>query len=225
MIFPLTKTQPTPLQFPTHHSLEYKKVMLIEPMYTLIIPSQQDPQALKPRPGAIEFITRLSKCYNIILYSSRKIKILKKIQKILDPNSENIKQLIPRKACYLTNQKKFFKDLNIVKNQNLKDMLIVDYKPQSFFPCLDNGYLIPHWNGDGFDDQLGKKTCDFLKELAKEHNIFFRLRAKFKLRSILDVVLGKKKQKKKIIDFNKDSVMRNKGNSTPTTADVSKNKG
>lgn len=101
---------------------------------------------------------------------------------------------------------------------------MIDYKPQSLFPCIDNGYLIPHWNGDEFDDQINKQKCDFLKKMAKEQNLFFRLRAKFKLRTILDIVLGKKKTKKKIIDFNKETVSAKKGNSTPTTTDVSKNR-
>lgn len=210
-------------------------------MFTLILPqnatTSSNGKEYNIRPGAIEFIASLSESYDVVLYSSRKYQILEDIRTILDPDSKHIKQIICRKSCYLTSQKKFFKDLNLIKNRNIKDMVILDYKPQSFFPTLDNGILIPHWNGDEFDDQLNEEKVNFLLMLAKEHNIPFRIKARFRLYSILDIVIGKKKKRKKkvIIDFNKGKktphpiklkeIQPEKIVSTPTTADVANSQG
>lgn len=205
--------------------------MFIEPIYTLVLQAEEN-GGLKVRPGAKEFLLVMSEFYDIVLFSSRKSSLLDKIAEILDPENKIIKQKISRKSCFLTKSKKFFKNLEIIKNKNLKDMLIIDYKPQSFFPNLDNGVLIPHWNGDEFDDQLNKEKKDFLIEISKEHNIPFRLKARLKMYTIMDIVLNRapqkesnRKKKKVIIDFNKKKNDKFEV-STPTTKDeiVNKNK-
>jgi len=48
------------------------------------------------------------------------------------------------------------KDLRIIKNRNLKNILIVDNNPAVFGECVDNGIAVKDFLGDPNDTELVK---------------------------------------------------------------------
>ena len=76
-------------------------------------------------------------------------------------------QVFSQEDCSLIKEQKYVKDLFLVKNRHLKDILMVDYKCQSFGFNLSNGVFLPHWNGSPEEDVL-MGYAEYLTLLAKE---------------------------------------------------------
>lgn len=138
------------------------------------MPEPTDPNIYKIRPNSIEFLEELKNHYEIVIYSSRKFTIVHQVAELLDPKGQIFSQVLSRRSCHLTNTKKFLKDIKLVKNRNSKNMLIIDYKPQSFALSLENGVILLHWNGDEFDDQLMGEKLDYLIKLSKEYSCSYK---------------------------------------------------
>jgi len=163
-------------------------------MYTLIMPIEspdKEERKYKIRPNAIEFLEALSEVYELVIYSSRKFTVVHEVGDILDPKGTLFVQTLSRRSCYLTKSKKFLKDLKLIKNRNLKNMLILDYKPQSFSKSPENGVIMLHWNGDEFDDQLMGKKLNYLKAMAKEYSCSFKNDKLMNYSEIMKEVFGK----------------------------------
>jgi CTD small phosphatase-like protein 2 len=60
----------------------------------------------------------------------------------LDPNNEVIEYRLYRDSCVQTEEGVYIKDLRVIKNRNMKDMVIVDNAVYSFGFQLDNGIPI-----------------------------------------------------------------------------------
>lgn len=60
----------------------------------------------------------------------------------------------------------FIKDLRIIKNRDLKDMVIIDNMPHSFGFQIDNGIPILEWFNDPKDQELKYLTHYLLKGLS-----------------------------------------------------------
>jgi len=60
----------------------------------------------------------------------------------LDPKRELIEYRLYRDSCVETEEGVFIKDLRIIQNRNLKDMVIIDNAVYSFGYQLDNGIPI-----------------------------------------------------------------------------------
>jgi len=69
-----------------------------------------------------------------------------------------------------TNQRYFIKDLRIITNRLLKDMVIVDNLVESFAFQIENGIPILEWRGDKYDMEL-KYLSRYLNELSECEDI------------------------------------------------------
>jgi hypothetical protein len=174
----------------------------------------------KIRPGALDFLLELKEFYEIILYSSRKLSVIQDVAHLLDPKNTIFSQILSRKSCYLTKSKKFIKDLRIFKNRNIKDMIIVDYKPQSFATTPKNGVILIHWNGDEADTQLIDKKFDYLAKLSKEYSCEFKNSKIMNYQSLLEIALRKPETDLKASNLGLKS--KEQGISTATTDDLSR---
>ena len=65
----------------------------------------------------------------------------------LDPTRELIHHRLYREHCYQTEDGVYIKDLRIIKNRQLKDVVIIDNAVYSFGFQIDNGIpIIPFYN-------------------------------------------------------------------------------
>lgn len=64
----------------------------------------------------------------------------------------------------------FIKDLRLIGNKQLKDMLIIDNLAHSFGFQIENGIPIMEWHNDQNDQEL-KALIDYLKEAVNYPDI------------------------------------------------------
>lgn len=105
------------------------------------------------RPYCLEFIQELSKVYEIYVFTASSFSYATAVLKFLDPHSLYISGLLTRSNCMQTKNGFFIKDLRIIRNKDLKDVLIVDNLAHSFGFQIDNGVPILEWNR-GTDTEL-----------------------------------------------------------------------
>ena len=83
---------------------------------------------------------------------------------ILDPNDEYISHRFYRDSCIIKHEH-YIKDLRIIKNRDLKNMVIVDNSIVCFYNQLNNGIYVPSYHGDKDDNKL-EDVINLLKEIA-----------------------------------------------------------
>lgn len=54
------------------------------------------------------------------------------IKRILDPKNEFVKGILARENCVMLDDGRLMKDLALITNRSLKDIVILDYKIYSF---------------------------------------------------------------------------------------------
>lgn len=119
-----------------------------------------------------EFLNQLSPHYEIFFFSSRRHQILDtlitQINNRASPEKKIIvsKKYFSRKNCSLTENKKLIKDLFLIKDRHIKDIIFLDYKAESLAFNLGNLVLIPFWSGEPVEKVL-EGYLEYLKNLAK----------------------------------------------------------
>lgn len=89
---------------------------------------------------------------------------------ILDPNNEYITYRLFRDQCLQTNEGIFIKDLRIIANRSLDNLLIVDNATYSFGFQLENGIpVVPFY--DLKDDTELLDLMEYLKKMAQEKDV------------------------------------------------------
>ena len=72
----------------------------------------------------------------------------------LDPDNKYIKLRLYRNNCINVGDLIRVKDLSILKNINIKNIVLVDNNMYSFIPQMNNGILINSFYGDKEDEEL-----------------------------------------------------------------------
>jgi CTD small phosphatase-like protein 2 len=86
------------------------------------------------RPYVREMLGRLSKHYEIIVFTASYQCYADKILDYLDPEGTLIVHRIYREQCVVTNENIHIKDLRILTNRSLSNLILVDNSAYSF--CL-----------------------------------------------------------------------------------------
>jgi CTD small phosphatase-like protein 2 len=82
----------------------------------------------------------------------------------LDPHGQYIQHRLFRENCVQTEEGIYVKDLRVIANRNLSDMVIVDNAAYSFGYQIENGIpIIPYY--DNKSDQELKMLSKYLKYL------------------------------------------------------------
>ncbi len=131
---------------------------------------------IKVRPHAREFLKRMKEHYEILVFTASCSLYAETVVKELDPDKKYISYILDRNFCLETKNGFFIKDLRIIKNRELKNMIIVDNLVHSFGFQVENGVPIIEWTGNRSDQELkylgdylvAAKTYDDLREYNKE---------------------------------------------------------
>jgi len=100
------------------------------------------------------------------------------ILNILDPQNEYISYRLFREHCHKTKEGIFVKDLRVISNRNLKDIVIVDNYSYSYgFQMLNGVPIIPFYNNT--DDKELRKLSEFLIKISEVEDIRAAINAFF----------------------------------------------
>jgi len=113
-----------------------------------------------------EFLTTLSPLYEIIIFTASASPYARTIINYIDKDKRFINAILSREHCMETKNGFFIKDLRILKDRNLKDMIIVDNLAHSFGFQLENGVPILEFINDKKDEEL-KHLTEYLLEAYK----------------------------------------------------------
>lgn len=105
------------------------------------------------RPGAEEFLERMYKCYEIVIYTASLSIYADPLLDEIDPSNFASYRLF-REHCTFNNNA-FVKDLSVL-GRDLKDVIIVDNSPASYSFQPDNAVPILTWIDDMSDIKLAE---------------------------------------------------------------------
>ena len=113
------------------------------------------------RPGAVECLIKLKQYYEIVVFTASHACYANKMIDLLDPHNEIFSYRLFRDHCFKTSDGVYIKDLRILANRHLKDVILVDNAAYSFGLQQQNGVPILPFYNDKSDRQLFE-LVDFL---------------------------------------------------------------
>lgn len=103
----------------------------------------------------------------------------------LDPRHEYIQHRLFRESCVQTEEGVYVKDLRVLANRDLKDVILVDNAAYSFGFQIDNGIpILPFY--DNYNDKELKILTEYLKSMGDMKSVRETNAKTFKLRSLQD---------------------------------------
>lgn len=132
------------------------------------------------RPHCRKFLKELKEFYDIYIFSSDLTENIIQISNCIENSEKFFSGILGRKHCVSINKKIFIKNLDMISNRKLSDMIIVDLTPVSFSLNIDNGIPLLPWFGDPLDEELiGLK--DYLLKIHETDDFMDANRKWFKL--------------------------------------------
>jgi len=117
------------------------------------------------RPYAFEILKELSQYYEIVIFTASHSSYANVVLDYLDPQNQYIQHRLYREHCTPTEEGVYIKDLRVIGNRNMQDMIIVDNAAYSFGYQIENGIpIVPFY--DNKTDQELKHLIPYLKFLS-----------------------------------------------------------
>jgi len=138
------------------------------------------------RPYTMELLEELSKYYEIIVFTASHSCYANVALDYLDPENKYIHHRLFREHCITTEEGLYIKDLRILANRDLKDVVIVDNAVYSFGYQLENGIPIIPFYFNKKDQEL-KSLLSFLKSFYFAKDVREINKKTFKLSLYADI--------------------------------------
>jgi len=146
---------------------------------------QQAEGKVKIRPHARELIIALAPIYEIIIFTASQREYADKVIDIIDPQNL-IKKRLYREHCIRTPEGVHIKDLRIIKNRELQNIIIVDNSLYCFGFQLANGIpILPYYGQD--DDIELIELQGFLLKLSKVNNTQIFIQSYFSYKKYVEL--------------------------------------
>lgn len=140
---------------------------------------------LKVRPYVKEFLARVSPLYEVAVFSASAPLYAKAIVDYIDKDNRIIQNILTRDNCMETKNGFYIKDLRIIKNRELKNIIIVDNLAHSFGLQIDNGIPILEFTDNKKDEEL-KYLTDYLLEAYHSEDVREFNRNKLRLKELAE---------------------------------------
>ena len=138
---------------------------------------------LNIRPNFEKSILKIKEKYHVIMFTASLQKYADAVMDEIDPTGSLFEYRLYRNNCTqikVDNQIYYIKDLRVLKNISLDDIVIIDNSVLSFAFHLDNGIpILPYYRGD--DEIEMKSLVKLLDNLADVPQIKTKLRSLMKL--------------------------------------------
>ena len=135
------------------------------------------------RPGLLDFLRKMKKIYELILFSMGTNEYVSPIIKTIEKNEKFFEHILYREHVTYDDNGNFFKNLNLL-NRDVKNIIIVDDNYKNFKNHKLNGICIKPFFGDSIND---KNTLKILG------TILFKIRYDADLTGDIRVSLSKEK--------------------------------
>lgn len=159
------------------------------------------------RPYAKECLETANQYFEVVVFTASHSCYANVVLDYIDPTGELIHHRLFRESCVVTNGV-YVKDLRIIINRSLKDMVIVDNAAYSFGYQLENGIPIISWYDDQYDSELSN-LIDYMKELAGTEDVRTMNLATFHLDSFYEDYMNEffnERQRSKLVTKRKGRV-------------------
>ena len=122
------------------------------------------------RPDLILFLKEMKKIYELVLFSYATFEYIEKILQIIESKEKFFDYILDRR--HITYEKgSYIKNLSLI-GRNLKNIIIIDDKPQAFKMHKENGIFIKPFYGDCYNNKnILKNLINILKEVRKDVEI------------------------------------------------------
>ena len=135
------------------------------------------------RPYAIDCLKAANEIFQVIVFTASHKCYADVVLDHLDPTGELIQYRLYRDSCYKTSDNVYIKDLRIIQNRYMEDLVIVDNAVYSFGFQLDNGIPIIPYYDDPEDEEL-YHLIPYLDILAESDDVREKNREAFQLREM-----------------------------------------
>lgn len=116
------------------------------------------------RPYALDILKELSQYYEIVVFTASHSSYANVVLDYIDPQGY-IQHRLYREHCMPTEEGVYIKDLRVIGNRNMQDMILVDNAAYSFGYQIENGIPIVPFYENKTDQEL-KHLIPYLKFLS-----------------------------------------------------------
>ena len=133
------------------------------------------------RPHVRECLAQCATKYQVGVFTASHKEYADAVIDLIDPEGTLVDFRLYREHCFETDDGIFIKDLRVIRNRDLKDLILVDNSVYSFGFQLDNGVpIIPYFN-DPTDQEL-VYLAQYVLSLANSDDVREQNAATFQLR-------------------------------------------
>ena len=130
---------------------------------------------LNIRPFAKELILKLSKHFNVLIFTASQQSYADPLIDIVDPEKV-VEHRLYRKNCTLVNEKVYIKNLEVVRGRQLKDMVLIDNMVYNYVAHFNNGIPVEPFT-DQADDNALVLLYNYLLGFAEVEDVRVKIKA------------------------------------------------